>query len=88
MDPNACWRRILEAVAAEDQAEVDAAMRDLWDWCVRGGFAPTDTGFQDEIEASHKMLLIKRRDDKLTLIGYNAMLEEINTTYTFSTDTK
>jgi hypothetical protein len=76
MDPNACWRRILEAVVDGDQAEVDQAMRDLWDWCVLGGFAPTDTGFEGEIEASHKMLLIKRRNDKLTLIGYNAMLVE------------
>lgn len=79
MDPQACWRRILEAVEDRDQAEVDQAMRDLWDWCASGGFAPTDTGFEGEIEASHKMLLIKRRDDKLMLICYNAMLEEIGT---------
>lgn len=77
MDPQACWQRILKAVEDGDQAEVDQAMRDLWDWCVLGGFAPTDTGFKGEIEASDNMLLIKRRADKLMLIGYNFILAEL-----------
>ena len=77
MDPQACWQRILEAFEDGDQAEVDEAMRDLWDWCSSGGFAPTDEKYEEcEIRASHDMLQIVRRDNVLHLVGYNAAMIE------------
>lgn len=39
MDPNACLREILEAVADGDR-EVAEKLRDLADWIESGGFMP------------------------------------------------
>lgn len=41
MDPNACFRRILDAIADQDIDEYCAAFADLAAWLERGGFAPT-----------------------------------------------
>jgi len=38
MDPRAALDRILEAAAADDVDEFNAACRDLADWLARGGF--------------------------------------------------
>lgn len=43
MDPSACFQRILDAIAAHDVQEFDAAFDDLATWLKRGGFAPTVT---------------------------------------------
>ena len=40
MDPQATFRRILEAQAANDRDEFDQAFHDLAEWLKRGGFAP------------------------------------------------
>lgn len=40
MDPQATFRRILEAQAANDRDEFDQAFKDLADWLRRGGIAP------------------------------------------------
>jgi len=87
MDPQACWRRILEAVEDNDQAEVDGALRDLWDWFVRGGFAPTASPeLAKPVVASHGMLEVVIDGDHLVLRGYNAMMEPTDS-YPFLTDT-
>ena len=41
MDPNACLKRIIDAITAQEWDEVEDACRDLYEWLKRGGFAPT-----------------------------------------------
>lgn len=40
MDPDACLRRIVEAMADDEPQEVANGCQDLLDWYGRGGFAP------------------------------------------------
>ena len=41
MDPNACFRLILDALESHDQDEVREHADDLRNWLRRGGFMPT-----------------------------------------------
>lgn len=47
MDPNACYKRWLDAVASGDHDEARDAWRDLARWLRSGGFAPTWTAKQE-----------------------------------------
>lgn len=40
MDPDACLRRIVDAMADDEPQEVASGCQDLLDWYGRGGFAP------------------------------------------------
>lgn len=40
MDPNACFRRLMDAMADNDREEYQAAFADLATWLEKGGFAP------------------------------------------------
>lgn len=40
MDPDACWKRALEAIEASDLDEAIAALEDLCTWLGKGGFHP------------------------------------------------
>jgi hypothetical protein len=40
MDPNACLRRIISAIDANDTEEFQEAMADLYSWLRAGGFPP------------------------------------------------
>lgn len=40
MDPNACFQRIVNALADFDAEEAESAYADLCDWIKRGGFVP------------------------------------------------
>jgi hypothetical protein len=40
MDPNALLRRLLDALADDDRAEVMASLSDLHNWIERGGMLP------------------------------------------------
>lgn len=40
MDPNACWQRLVDAIACGDVSEAKDAHYDLRTWIARGGFEP------------------------------------------------
>lgn len=42
MDPNACARRILDAVDVDDWEEAEEGLIDLQYWLARGGARPTE----------------------------------------------
>jgi hypothetical protein len=44
VDPNATWRRLLDALRGNDYMEARAGARDLLDWLGKGGFLPRVTG--------------------------------------------
>jgi hypothetical protein len=40
MYPNACARRILDAIEVDDVEEAEEALLDLQEWLAKGGFPP------------------------------------------------
>ena len=41
MDPQACLRRLLDAIQNQDRDEIQYACEDLAEWIAKGGFLPT-----------------------------------------------
>lgn len=40
MDPNACWKRLCDALREGDTEEAANAAEDLAEWIKKGGFLP------------------------------------------------
>jgi hypothetical protein len=62
MDPNACWKRFLDACAIDDNFEAFDALCDLTAWLRKGGFPP-DGVPPGAVHSLHEWLGGEERDE-------------------------
>ena len=56
MDPNACFQRIMDAIADNDRAEAQEAAEDLHEWLRKGGFPPNQIGSADPVKFANNLI--------------------------------